>query len=128
MQAAAQHFIGIHDFAGFRAAGCAAKTTRRRMDGVTVMRDSLSPDLCAIDVRGNAFLRNMVRIMVGTLVDVGEARLEPADLPTIIASAARERAGQTAPPQGLTLVSVCYDGVRGEFSGSASAPQADLPR
>ncbi len=128
MQAAAQHFVGIHDFAGFRAAGCAAKTTRRRMDDVTVTRDSLSPDLCAIDVRGNAFLRNMVRIMVGTLVDVGEARLEPDDLPTIIASAARDRAGQTAPPQGLTLVSVRYDGVRGEFLGSATAaPSESLP-
>jgi tRNA pseudouridine38-40 synthase len=114
MQSAAAHFVGVHDFSAFRAVGCIAKTTRRRMDVVTVARDVRDPDLCIIDVHGNAFLRNMVRIMVGTLVDVGQHRLGPDELPAILESKHRTRAGQTAPPQGLTLVSVRYDGVRGE--------------
>ncbi|HPH64237.1 MAG TPA: tRNA pseudouridine(38-40) synthase TruA [Kofleriaceae bacterium] len=121
MQEAAPHFVGVHDFAAFRAVGCVAKTTRRIMSEVSVTRDARTPDLCVIDVCGNAFLRNMVRIMVGTLVDIGEHRFAPSELPEIIAAGDRQRAGQTAPAQGLTLVSVRYDGVRGEHIGATQA-------
>lgn len=110
MRAAAAALVGEHDFAAFRAAGCTARTTVRRIDEVAL--SAPEPGLLALDVRGNAFLRNMVRIVAGTLVDVGEGRLAPGQLPGIVASLDRTRAGQTAPAHGLTLVSVRYDGRR----------------
>jgi tRNA pseudouridine38-40 synthase len=106
MTAAAAAFAGERDFAALRAAGCTARTTVRRIDQVTLSWPE--PGLLAVDVRGNAFLRNMVRILVGTLVDVGEGRLDPAQIPEILASLDRTRAGQTAPPQGLYLMAVRY--------------------
>jgi tRNA pseudouridine38-40 synthase len=108
MQAAAAALIGEHDFAAFRAAGCAAKTTRRRIDAVDVAATASEPDLVTVDVRGNAFLRHMVRIVTGTLVEVGEGRREIAEVAEILASCDRTRAGQTAPPHGLELLEVFY--------------------
>ena len=110
MQAAAAALIGEHDFAAFRAAGCAARTTRRRVEAIELSWPE--PTLLAIDVSGNAFLRNMVRIIAGTLIDVGEGRLTPAQVAEILASLDRARGGQTAPAHGLTLVAVRYDGGR----------------
>jgi tRNA pseudouridine38-40 synthase len=121
MQQAARHFHGVHDYSAFRAVGCAAKTTVRRIDEVVVSIDVHSPHSIVIDVKGNAFLRNMVRIMAGTLIDVAEGRIEPAQLPAILASCDRSRAGQTAPAQGLTLMSVRYDGLRGEQRAASGA-------
>ena len=112
MAEAAQAFVGEHDFAAFRAAGCTARTTTRRIDRVTLAPLAEAPEVLALDVEGNAFLRNMVRILAGTLVDVGEGRLTPAQIPEILASLDRTRAGQTAPAHGLTLVAVRYDGRR----------------
>ena len=106
MRAAAAAFPGERDFAALRAAGCTARTTTRNIEDVAL--SFLEPGVLAVDVRGNAFLRNMVRILVGTLVDVGEGRLPAAQVPEILASLDRTRAGQTAPPQGLYLVSVRY--------------------
>ncbi|HUQ07763.1 MAG TPA: tRNA pseudouridine(38-40) synthase TruA [Kofleriaceae bacterium] len=109
MREAATAFPGERDFAALRAAGCTARTTVRNIEEVTLSSpESGAPGLVAVDVRGNAFLRNMVRILVGTLVDVGEGRLRAAQIPEILASRDRTRAGQTAPPQGLYLVSVRY--------------------
>jgi len=121
MTAAAAALLGEHDFAAFRAAGCTAKTTVRHLDAVTLGAVPDEPDLLAFDVRGNAFLRNMVRILVGTLVDVGEGRFTPAQVAEILASGDRTRGGQTAPAHGLELVRVFYDGVRkGPARGGAS--------
>ncbi len=61
-----------------------------------------------IEVEGDGFLRHMVRIIVGTLMDVGRKKLAPADLPKILASKDRSKAGRTAKSQGLTLVRVSY--------------------
>ena len=108
MTAAAAGFVGEHDFSALRAAGCTARTTRRRIDEVAV--SWAQPDVLAVDVRGNAFLRNMVRILAGTLVDVGEGRIAAAQIPEILGSLDRTRAGQTAPAHGLCLVEVRYDG------------------
>lgn len=114
MQAAAAALIGEHDFAAFRAAGCTAKRTVRRIDRIDLLE--LAGDLpgpssvLAVDVRGNAFLRNMVRILVGTLVEVGTGRRPPAQVTEILASKDRTRAGITAPAHGLELVEVRYDG------------------
>jgi tRNA pseudouridine38-40 synthase len=109
MRAAAAAMIGAHDFAAFRAAGCSAKTTVRRLDRIELTE---ADDLLIIDVHGNAFLRNMVRIIVGTLADVGTGRLEPGQVAEILASRDRTRAGITAPGHGLELVEVRYDGTR----------------
>ena len=109
MQAGAEPLLGEHDFAAFRAAGCTARTTRRRIDDVTIEPEG---ELVRVDVRGNAFLRNMVRIVVGTLVEVGIGRREPAQVAEILASLDRTRAGITAPAHGLELMEVRYDGTR----------------
>jgi tRNA pseudouridine38-40 synthase len=110
MREAASWLVGTHDFAAFRASGCSARTTVRRIDGIDLTE--APGDLLSIDVRGNAFLRNMVRILVGTLADVGRSALEPAQVVEILASLDRTRAGKTAPAQGLELVEVRYDGSR----------------
>jgi tRNA pseudouridine38-40 synthase len=110
MHAAASALIGEHDFSAFRAAGCGAKTTVRRVESIALTR--LHPHLLEIDIRGNAFLRQMIRIMVGTLVDVGLGDLAVSQVAEILAGKERTKAGQTAPPQGLELVEVRYDGRR----------------
>jgi tRNA pseudouridine38-40 synthase len=110
MRAGARELLGEHDFAAFRAAGCTAKTTLRRIDEIAIAPQGDA--VLAIDVRGNAFLRNMVRILAGTLVEVGEGRREPAQVAEILASKDRTRAGITAPAHGLELMEVRYEGRR----------------
>jgi tRNA pseudouridine38-40 synthase len=106
MQEAAQHLQGVHDFSAFRGAGCVAKSTVRHIRRVHV--DASQSPLVQIEVDGNAFLLNMVRIFAGTLVDIGRGRFQPADVPAILASHERTRSGQTAPSHGLTLDDVFY--------------------
>jgi len=110
MQEAARALIGEHDFSAFRAAGCTAKTTMRRVDAIALTR--AQPHLLDIDIRGNAFLRQMVRIIVGTLAEVGTGKREVAQVAEILASKDRTRAGITAPAHGLELIEVRYDGMR----------------
>jgi tRNA pseudouridine38-40 synthase len=110
MVAAAAPLLGEHDFAAFRAAGCSARTTTRRIEAIEL--SAPDPDLIFIDVRGNAFLRNMVRILVGTLVEVGAGDRPPGQVAEILASRDRTRAGITAPAPGLELMEVQYDGSR----------------
>lgn len=117
MQAGARAFVGEHDFAGFRASGCQARTTVRRVLAVEVAGavaeeppglagEATTPAVVAITVRGEAFLQNMVRIMVGTLVEIGLGRRPAGDVAALLAAPDRARSGATAPPQGLTLVEV----------------------
>jgi len=110
MAAAAAPLLGEHDFAAFRAAGCTAATTTRRVDAIELATPD--PELLVVDVRGNAFLRNMVRILVGTLAEVGAGRCPPGQVAEILASRDRTRAGITAPAHGLELMEVRYDGAR----------------
>lgn len=105
MDQASRHFVGEMDFSAFRAANCSAKTTIRRVDSLDI---ALEGDLIVIDVRGSGFLKNMVRIIVGTLVAVGSGRMSPDEIPVILASGDRKMAGSTAPPQGLCLMEVFY--------------------
>ena len=105
MRAASQPLLGEHDFSAFRAAGCGANTPNRRIDSVEVNRDG---DLVVIDVRGNAFLRNMVRILAGTLVEAGMGKRDAENVREVLRGRDRRKAGQTAPAQGLTLVEVLY--------------------
>ncbi len=105
MQRAAALFVGEKDFAAFRASNCAAKTTVRRIDSLDI---SLRDDMIVFDVRGSGFLKNMVRIMVGTLVEVGRGSMELHDIERLFQELDRRKAGITAPPQGLCLVEVFY--------------------
>lgn len=104
MQQAAAFFVGEHDFASFRTSGCAAKTTIRRIDAVTVTE---SADLIVIDVIGSGFMRNMVRIMAGTLVEIGRGRKSPEHIKKCLENPGIP-AGLTAPPNGLCLMQVYY--------------------
>lgn len=105
MQQAASHFVGEHDFAAFRASNCAAKTTVRRLFQVSVAKEG---DSVIIDVHGSGFLKNMVRVIAGTLVAVGQGKLAPDAVPGLIAAGQRSAAGITAPSQGLCLIEVFY--------------------
>jgi tRNA pseudouridine38-40 synthase len=106
MRQGATHLVGEHDFSAFRAAGCSAKTTIREVTEITI--DSMPDGLLNLNVHGNAFLRNMVRIVAGTLVAIGEGRIAAAELTEILTGRDRERAGPTAPPHGLALMRVFY--------------------
>jgi tRNA pseudouridine38-40 synthase len=105
MRRAAPALVGRHDFSAFRAAGCGAAHAVRRVTGIDIRRDGA---LVAIEVRGEAFLRNMVRIIAGTLVEIGENRRDPDEIPRVLGSRDRREAGITAPAHGLTLVEVIY--------------------
>jgi tRNA pseudouridine38-40 synthase len=105
MREAATVFVGEHDFRAFRAADCERKTTVRLLRQVHVVRAGA---LITCDVEGTAFLKNMVRILVGTLVAVGRGKLSRDDLVRIMDAGDRTQAGMTAPAAGLTLVRVSY--------------------
>jgi tRNA pseudouridine38-40 synthase len=106
MRAAAVHLVGRHDFASFQAADCASDHAVREVRRL----DLLPGDGGRIDVviEATAFVKHMVRNIVGTLVEVGQGRRDPASIPALVASRDRTRAGRTAPPQGLCLEEVFY--------------------
>lgn len=101
--AAAPALVGRHDFSSFRATGCGALHPVRQVESVTLTD---ADDELQLDFVGNGFLRHQVRIMVGTLVEIGRGRLPLDALPSILEARDRKRAGPTAPPQGLCLHSV----------------------
>ncbi len=101
MQMAAEHFVGEHDFKSFCQVNAQVKSTVRTVTEVKVYEDG--PEVI-IRVTGNGFLYNMVRIMAGTLLEVGQGKRSPQEIPEIIAACNREAAGPTAPAHGLMLV------------------------
>ncbi|WP_303867348.1 tRNA pseudouridine(38-40) synthase TruA [Acetobacterium wieringae] len=105
MKEAASYFIGEHDFTAFMASGSSIKTTIRTIEEISFDKNG---DLHEITFRGNGFLYNMVRIMVGTLYEVGYQRRKPEEIAGIIKSQERSQAGITAPAQGLYLKEVYY--------------------
>ena len=105
MRTACEAFVGEHDFRAFCASGNSSKTTVRTIYSLDVEKDG---DFIKIRVTGNGFLYNMVRIIAGTLIYVGEGRIAPDNLPEIIASGDRRKAGKTAGPSGLVLVKIMY--------------------
>lgn len=106
MNEAAKAFIGTHDFAAFCAAGAQVSTTVRTIFACCVERQG---ENVRILVTGDGFLYNMVRIIAGTLQAVGLGKIDPWAVADIIESRDRRRAGQTAEPQGLTLMEIFYD-------------------
>ena len=106
MKEAVKYFEGEHDFKGFKASGTSSKSSIRKIYKTQVKKDG---DRIIIELTGNGFLYNMVRIIAGTLVDVGLEKINPNDITEIIESKDRARAGKTLPPQGLYLVKVEYE-------------------
>ena len=106
MQEAAKYFEGEHDFKAFKASGTSSKNSIRTIYKAEVIQ--MPNERIYVELTGNGFLYNMVRIIVGTLVDVGVGKLKPEEITNIINSKKRELAGKTLPPQGLYLVNVEY--------------------
>ena len=107
MQRAAEHFLGEHDFAGFTKLNHGRKTTIRRVDACSV--EESGDWKITIQVAGAGFLWNMVRIIAGTLLEVGRGYTDPDTVSEIITSCDRTRAGKTMPAQGLSLDWVAFD-------------------
>jgi len=103
---AARHFVGRHDFRAFRASGSGARTTVREILRLDVV--ARGEGLYCFEVEGTGFLKQMVRSIAGTLLEVGEGKRRPAEIPAILAGAERGAAGRTAPPDGLFLAWVRY--------------------
>lgn len=105
MKKAVKYFEGEHDFKAFKASGTSSKSSVRTIYKAEVITNG---DKIYIELTGNGFLYNMVRIISGTLLEVGIGKIKPEEIPEIIESKNRERAGKTLPPQGLYLVHVEY--------------------
>jgi tRNA pseudouridine38-40 synthase len=105
MQRAAPQLLGSHDFSSFRAADCPAKHAVRELRQLEVLRDGAR---VVVTVEATAFLKHMVRNLVGTLVEVGHGRRTPDSLSALLAARDRNLAGPTAPAHGLSLDEVFY--------------------
>ncbi len=105
MKAAADQYVGIHDFSAFMASGSTVESTVRDVKYAEVIKQG---DVIEFKVAADGFLYNMVRIMTGTLVAVGQGKINPEDIEKIIESRDRKKAGMTAPAEGLYLNRVVY--------------------
>lgn len=105
MEQATKYFIGTHDFTSFMGRGSRVKSPVRTINAIEI---EVVGDFIEITFEGNSFLRYMIRIIVGTLINVGSGRTQVLDIPNIISAKNRDRAGKTAPSQGLFLEEVYY--------------------
>ena len=105
MKKAIKYFEGEHDFKAFKSSGTSSKSSVRIIYKAKLKQ---LEGRIIIELTGNGFLYNMVRIIAGTLVDVGLDKIDPDSIPTIIENGDRTKAGKTLPPQGLYLVKVEY--------------------
>jgi tRNA pseudouridine38-40 synthase len=108
MRRAAPLLLGRHDFSAFRAADCPATNPVRELRRLELLQDPRDPSVLRIAVEATAFLKHMVRNLVGTLVEVGHGRRTPESMPVLLAGRDRTKAGLTAPPHGLVLDEVFY--------------------
>jgi len=109
LNACAQALVGTHDFAAFRGAADTRTETVRQIFRIEVRPAHSDERITTIEVEGDKFLYNMVRIIAGSLVDIGRKRREPDSLTRALASHARSDLGITAPPDGLCLERVVID-------------------
>lgn len=105
MNEAIKYFIGEHDFKAFKASGTSSKSSVRKILDGSVRKEG---ERVIIEVTGTGFLYNMVRIISGTLLDVGLGKIKPENIPSIIESKDRTKAGKTLPAHGLYLLQVNY--------------------
>lgn len=106
MNQAAAYLVGEHDFKSFCSAGAQVQTTVRTIYAVNVTKDD---DMVHIRITGNGFLYNMVRIIAGTLMQVGTGLMEPEQVKEILEARDRSKAGPTVVAKGLTLVEIRYE-------------------
>ena len=106
MKQAVKYFEGEHDFKAFKSSGTSSKSSIRIIFKAEVIEEGNNK--IWIELTGNGFLYNMVRIISGTLVEVGLGNMNPEDIPYILKSGKRDKAGKTLPPQGLYLINVEY--------------------
>ena len=106
MREAAKYIVGTHDFASFCSAHAQTETTVRTVYDCTVEKTG---DMICIRVTGAGFLYNMVRIIAGTLMEVGCGAKQPGDMQTILAACSRSAAGPTAPACGLTMIGIEFE-------------------
>lgn len=105
MQKAASYLIGEHDFSSFKSSGTSSKSTVRTIYSAQVLKEQ---ERVVIQLTGNGFLYNMVRIISGTLVEIGKGEKKPEEMKKILEAKDRSLAGKTLPPQGLFLMNVEY--------------------
>lgn len=106
MQKAANYLLGEHDFSSFKSSGTSSKSSVRTIYEAKVIKEQ---DRVIIELTGNGFLYNMVRIISGTLVEIGKGEKTPDDMKEILNAKDRKKAGKTLPPSGLFLANVSYD-------------------
>jgi tRNA pseudouridine38-40 synthase len=102
MSKAAAHFEGSHDMSSFRASGCSARSTVRTIESCRIHK--VSDDEIVMDVKGNGFLRHQIRIMAGTVYDIGRLVIPPDTILKLLKDKDRTLSGRTAPAKGLTLM------------------------
>lgn len=105
MREAASYLIGEHDFKSFCGTGAQVKTTVRTVKEIQIEKNE---DIITIRITGEGFLYNMVRIIAGTLMDIGGGLYPPEKMQEILAAKDRKKAGPTAPARGLTLIGIQY--------------------
>lgn len=105
MKAASKFFVGTHDYNAFKSSGSSVKTTIRTIQSINITKQK---DEILIQVTGDGFLYNMVRIIVGTLIQVGINKIEPEYIQTILKNRDRKLAGPTAPAEGLYLKEIYF--------------------
>jgi tRNA pseudouridine38-40 synthase len=105
MKEAASLLVGTHDFASFRSIECQSKSSIKTIDHITLERID---DIISIKIGARSFLHNQVRIIVGTLVEIGSGRRDPSDINRLLLEKDRKQAGPTAPPHGLYFLKASY--------------------
>ncbi len=105
LKKACQYFVGTQDFASFQASGCAAKNTVKTLKSMEVIQKDRE---IWFEIQGDGFLYNMVRIIIGTLIELSMGKIQITDIKKIISAKDRSKAGFTAPAQGLSLLEVYY--------------------
>lgn len=106
MRKAGEYLLGEHDFKSFCGAGAQVKTTVRTIYDFQIKKED---DEICMRITGSGFLYNMVRILAGTLIEVGSGARKPEDMLEIIEAKDRKKAGATAPARGLTLIKIQYE-------------------
>ena len=105
MKKSSKFLIGEHDFSSFRGSSCQSKTPFRKIQKISFITDK---ELVLIDITANAFLLNMVRIIIGTLLLVGRKEIPYSDMKNILEAKDRRLAGKTAPSSGLYFLGPSY--------------------
>ena len=106
MKKATNYLVGEHDFSSFKSSGTSSKTSVRTIYKAKIIEDGKR---ISIELTGNGFLYNMVRIIAGTLVEIGLGDMSPEEMKAIIEAKDRKRAGKTLPAHGLLLMEVKYE-------------------